>query len=100
MKTISFRLKPVEFLKEEIEKRAQDINAGVLLSMVGSLENAVMRMAGAASSEEGVKNFAGPFEIVSGTGTISKNGSHIHISVADKEGKVFGGHLKEGTKVN
>lgn len=40
------------------------------------------------------------YEIVSITGTVSKNDAHIHISVSDNTGKTFGGHLKDGTVVD
>ena len=101
MKQIAFRLLPGQFLKEEIVYAAKknDIRAGVLLSIVGGLENAVLRMAGATSEHQDIKEFTGPFEIVSGTGTISQDGCHIHISISDQEGKVIGGHLKDGCKV-
>lgn len=99
MKQLTFRLKSGELLKEEIEKRTKTIPAGVLLSIVGALENAKLRMAGATPGNQVIRNFEGPLEIVSGTGTISGDGCHIHISVSDAEGKVFGGHLKEGCVV-
>ena len=99
MKQLTFRLKSGQFLKEEIEKRTKNIKAGVLLSMVGALKNANLRMAGATFDNQVINNFKGPFEIVSGTGTISPDGCHIHISVSDKEGKVIGGHLKENCTV-
>lgn len=99
MKQLVFRLKPGENLKEEIEARAENIEAGVLLSIVGSLENAQLRMAGAELNQQDVRDFKGPFEIVSGTGTISRDGCHLHISVSDKEGKVIGGHLKDKCRV-
>lgn len=92
MRQLSFRLKPGQLLKEEIEKRIKDIKAGVLLLIVGCLENAVLRMAGATPDKQDIRNFQGPFEIVSGTGTVSKDGCHIHISLSDKKGKVTGGH--------
>lgn len=42
-------------------------------------------------------------EILSATGNISlKDGKpfpHVHITLADKHGKAFGGHLMEGTKI-
>ncbi|MFH1430238.1 MAG: PPC domain-containing DNA-binding protein [Candidatus Uhrbacteria bacterium] len=99
MRQLAFRLKSGQLLKEEIEKRTQDINAGVLLSIVGALENVNLRMAGATPDVQDLRNFSGPFEIVSGTGTISSDGCHIHISVADKQGDVIGGHLKDGCRV-
>lgn len=101
MHQISFRLRPGQSLKEEIERVAVDrnIKAGVLLSVVGGLENVVLRMAGSDIDHQTVKEWNEKFEIVSGTGTISNMGCHIHISVSDKDGKVVGGHLKDGCKV-
>lgn len=94
MNQISFRLKQGQDLRQEIEKAAADIKAGVLVSVVGSLEVAKLRMP--VVDKEIVKEFKGPFEIVSGTGTVSKHGIHIHLSVSDGEGRVIGGHLKNG----
>ncbi|MDD2766520.1 MAG: DNA-binding protein [Candidatus Moranbacteria bacterium] len=101
MKQLTFRLKPGQYLKEEIEKIAveKEIKAGVLLSIVGGLENAILRMAASEPDNQIVKEWDEPFEIVSGTGTISKEGCHIHISVSDKQGKVIGGHLKDGCEI-
>lgn len=101
MKQITLRLKPGQDLKGEIEKIAKekDISAGVLVSAVAGLENARLRMAGATIDNQVVKEWEGPFEVVSATGTISKNGCHIHVSISDKEGKVIGGHLKDGCKI-
>lgn len=101
MKQITVRLKPSQLLKEEIEKtaRAENIGAGVLLSIVGGLENAVLRMPGSTPEDPKVKKWNGPFEIVSGTGTISRDGCHIHVSISDRDGNVLGGHLKDGCVV-
>jgi predicted DNA-binding protein with PD1-like motif len=38
---------------------------------------------------------SGPLEIVSATGTLGTAGLHIHVSVADQYGAVYGGHLLE-----
>lgn len=101
MQQLSFRLKPGQFLKEEIEKIAveRQIKAGVLLSVVGGLENAVLRMAGSDADNQTVKTWDEKFEIVSGTGTISDAGCHLHISISNKEGAVIGGHLKDGCRI-
>lgn len=101
MKQFTFRLKPGEYLKEEIEKAVleKDIKAGILLSIVGGLEKAVLRMPGSKPENQMVKEWDGPFEIVSGTGTLSKNGCHIHIALSDQNGNVIGGHLKDGCVV-
>jgi len=101
MNQITIRLRSGQYLKEEIEKLAKekDIKAGVLLSIVGGLENAKLRMAGSEPDNQIVKEWDGPFEIIAGTGTISKNGCHIHITLSDKEGNVIGGHLKDECRV-
>ncbi len=99
MKQLTFRLCPGELLKEEIEKRTQQVPSGVLLSIVGGLENAVLRMAGSEPNNQFVKEWEGPFEIVGGTGTISKDGCHIHVALSDNQGEVLGGHLKDGCRI-
>jgi len=101
MNQLSFRLKPGQLLKEEIEKAAVDhgIKAGVLLSIVGGLKNVVLRMAGSDVDHQTVEKWEEVFEIVSGTGTISDSGCHIHVSVSDAGGHVIGGHLKDGCVV-
>lgn len=98
MRQITIRLKSGQYLKEEIEKivREYDVKSGCLLSIVGGLENSKLRMAGSKPQNQVIKEWDGPFEIVSGTGTVSKNGCHIHISLSDKNGNVIGGHLKDG----
>lgn len=99
MKQLTFRLHQNQLLKEEIERRTTDVDAGILLSIVGAVENANLRMAGSTPDSQIMKTFDGPLEIVSGTGTISRDGCHIHVSFSDKEGKVIGGHLKDGCRV-
>jgi len=102
MKQLTFRLKPGQFLKEEIKKIVEknNIKAGILLSIVGSLKKAVLRMAGSEANNQIIKEWNELFEIVSGTGTVSKEGCHIHISLSDENGNVIGGHLKDGCVIN
>ncbi len=101
MKQITFRLKPGELLKERIEQVAVESNilAGCLLSIVGGLDVTFLRMADAVPDKQEVREWREPMEIVSGTGTISNEGCHIHVSVSDTQGRVFGGHLKDGCVV-
>ncbi len=101
MKQIAFRLKPGQFLKEEIEKAAAaaGVKAGVLLSIVAGLDRVVLRMAGSEANVQTVKTWEGDYEVVSGTGTFSQDGCHLHISASDKNGNVIGGHLKDGCRV-
>ena len=100
MKTYAFRLKPGQNLREEIDifVKEHDIKAGVIVSCVGSLRKAVLRMAGAKTT----KTYEGVFEIVSLVGTLEAGlpagqagNRHLHIAISDKEGNVFGGHLGE-----
>ncbi len=102
MQTLAFRLKPGQLLKEELERRMinADIKAGVLLSIVGALKQPNLRMAGATPESQEIKKFEGTYEIVSGTGTFSPDGCHIHLSISGKDGNVFGGHLKDGCIVD
>ena len=94
MKIHALRLQPGQDLKESISKFCLDlqIKAGATLACVGSLSQAKIRLADSKT----IKSFEENLEIVSLTGTISSNGCHLHISFADAEGKVFGGHLKSG----
>lgn len=71
------------------------IEAGVLLCCVGSITEAILRFAG---RESGTR-ITGPLEIIAATGTLSSHGLHIHLSVADANGDVAGGHLALGCTV-
>lgn len=101
MKHLAIRLKEGECFREGIEAavKAHDIRAGVILSAVGGIHNAIFRLPKFESGEHPVKEIDGPFEIVSCTGTITADGCHIHAAVANREGQCFGGHLKEGCRV-
>lgn len=96
-KTHVFRLKPGTDLKKEVESyvKANDIKAGWISCGVGSLTDYNIRF---ANQPEGSKG-SGHFEIVSLIGTVSINGSHIHISVSDSTGKTIGGHLLDSNFV-
>lgn len=94
----SLRLLPGDDLKASLDTLVQGeaVQAGCILASAGSLTKAAVRLAG--SSETVV--LSGPLEIVSLTGTLSPDGLHLHLAVADAEGKVHGGHLKEGCHVH
>ena len=97
MQTFTFRLKPGQDLFNEIEAivAERDIEAGCVLSAVGSLVHATLRLA----NREYYSEYDGHFEIVSMTGTVSIHGSHLHISVSDEDGRTIGGHLESGCKI-
>lgn len=71
----------------------------MLLSVVGGLKNAVLRMAGSTANAPIIRKWDEDFEIVAGTGTFSVDGCHLHVALSDKEGNVIGGHLKDGCVV-
>lgn len=102
MKTLIFRLKPGADLKSSIEAmvRQHTIKAGFIVTCVGGLEQATVRMAGAKPDAQDIRIFKDDFEIVSLVGTVSTNGTHLHLSFSDTEGTVRGGHLKEGTIIH
>lgn len=95
--TYAFRLKPGQDLKKSIDSlvREKKIEAGWINTCVGSLTEYNMRF---ANQEKGYSD-KGHFEIVSLVGTVSVNGSHIHLSISDSTGKTIGGHLLEGCKI-
>lgn len=95
--TAAFRLKPGEDLRAGIEKivREKDIRAGWVATCSGSLTDYAIRFANQPDAAAG----SGHFEIVSLTGTVSVNGSHLHLSISDSTGRTIGGHLTAGCKV-
>ncbi|RYY88665.1 MAG: DNA-binding protein [Chitinophagaceae bacterium] len=97
MKTHAIRLKPGADLRKELQAFAdrEGIEASWIVTCAGSLTDYHIRF---ANQQEGARK-SGHFEIVSLGGTLSKNGSHIHISVADSSGQCTGGHLLEGNRI-
>lgn len=95
--TAAFRLKPGEDLREGIDRivKEKSIKAGWVATCVGSLTDYAIRFANQPSASSG----SGHFEIVSLTGTVSVNGSHLHLSISDSTGQTIGGHLMSGCKV-
>ncbi len=93
----AFRLKPGEDLKKSIQLFVEQkkIKAGWISSGVGSLTQYNIRFANQSEGSSG----QGHFEIVSLTGTISINGSHLHLSISDSTGRTIGGHLVDGNLV-
>lgn len=94
MKIFATRLKPNQDLKESLKDFVEqnNIQAGFMLTAVGSLQQATIRFA----SQDNYQVFNEQFEIVSLVGTLSIHGIHLHISISDKNGKTIGGHLVDG----
>ncbi|MEC6797396.1 PPC domain-containing DNA-binding protein [Photobacterium sp. S4TG1] len=72
------------------------IQAGSLLTGIGCLSQAKIRLA----NEQKILHLEGPLEIISLSGTLTPKHVHVHISVADSEGRVYGGHLVPGCIVS
>jgi predicted DNA-binding protein with PD1-like motif len=62
---------------------------------IGSLTGATLRYAG----EPAEATIAGPLEIVSLSGSLTRSGPHLHMSVSDASGRVCGGHVGLGNLV-
>lgn len=94
---IPVRLLPGADLRVELEQifRAESLTAAAVTAAVGSLATAVLRFAGATAGT----TLSGPFEIVSLTGTLSADGAHLHITLADALGACLGGHLLPGSRI-
>lgn len=99
MHTVVKRLTKGQDVLFEIEKLLEEhnITAGVVLSAVGSLSKSKIRV----PVIDGIAKYIQPreLEIISLQGTMSVNGCHIHIAVADSNGTVLGGHLMPGCTV-
>ena len=94
MKVYAIRLKPNQDLKETLNDfiKLNNIQAGFILTAVGSLKQVSIRFANQNHS----KVIHEKVEIVSLVGTLSTSGIHLHIAISDKEGKTIGGHLDNG----
>jgi predicted DNA-binding protein with PD1-like motif len=97
LRVFVFRLRPGQDLRQAIEGfvKRRNIRAGFMITAVGSLRQANIRLA----DQTEVTSFAGKFEIVSLVGTLGQDGVHLHLSIADSTGKTVGGHLVAGCLV-
>ena len=94
MNILAIRLEPDRDLKQSLRNFVEqnNIQAGFILTTVGSLKKATLRFANQDKSQV----FDERFEIVSLVGTLSTQGIHLHISLSDRNGKTIGGHLLDG----
>ena len=94
MKAFPIRLKPDADLRKTLKNFAveQNIQAGFILTAIGSLKQATIRFADQDKSTVLTEKF----EILSLNGTLATTGVHLHIAIADRYGKVIGGHLSDG----
>jgi predicted DNA-binding protein with PD1-like motif len=91
------RLEPGEDVRELLEQWAKEkaIEGAAIISAVGSLTHAHIRYGGRA---DGIMTI-GDLEICSLSGTLARHGVHLHLSIADRDGAMLGGHLLKGSLV-
>ena len=98
MKTYALRLHSGSDLKAELIKftNSHNLQAGLILTCVGSLKQATLRLA----DDNRIRVYDQKFEIVSLVGTLSADGLHLHASISDRDGTTFGGHVQEGCLIH
>ncbi|HDM8048389.1 PPC domain-containing DNA-binding protein [Vibrio fluvialis] len=98
IKVLATRLTQGADLKQSIMALVQEhsITAGSIASCAGCLSQLNIRLADSIST----LSLQAPFEIVSLMGTLTPHHLHLHIAVADSQGKVWGGHLLDGNLIN
>jgi predicted DNA-binding protein with PD1-like motif len=94
MQAIPLRLHPGEDLRAALEAQLTGHGAGAafVLQGIGSLCVAQLRLAGAAQPTE----LRGDLEILTLAGSVAPDGAHLHMSIADAQGRVMGGHVAAG----
>jgi len=98
LKAYALRLHPGQDLKKELDSFVQrhSLRGACPVTCAGSLTSVFIRFA----NNNGATLLKGHFEILSLTGTLSSTGgSHLHITIADENGKTYGGHLMEGSSI-
>jgi predicted DNA-binding protein with PD1-like motif len=94
MQAHPLRLSPGDDLRVDLEDvlRRLKSRAAFVIQGIGSLSVAQLRFAG----DDDPTELRGDLEILTLAGSISSDGAHLHMSVADPRGRVFGGHVARG----
>jgi predicted DNA-binding protein with PD1-like motif len=102
MRLFAFRLGPGVDLKSELSRLTARcaLRAGCILSCVGSVSRARLRMPGAVGEAEIYREFTEPMEIIALNGTLCADGLHLHIGLSRAQGDCIGGHLASGCIIN
>ena len=83
----------VQELLAFVEKKG--IQAAAIVSSVGSLSEAHLRF---ANRKEGTL-LRGDFETICLSGTLEPGGRHLHLSIADGDGRMWGGHMMKSGSI-
>jgi len=91
---LALRLLPGEDLLASLDAcvAKNEIKAGWIAGVVGSLSQAALRFA----AQPGSTQLTGAFEIIALSGTLDAECGHLHLSVADAQGMMRGGHVMPG----
>jgi len=94
MNTLPLRLSPGDDLRAALSDAvaAQGIEAAFVVAGIGSLREARLRFAG----RDELQHTVGDLEILTLSGTLGAGGAHLHASLSDADGRVFGGHVAPG----
>ncbi len=97
VQTYVLRLHPGQDLREQLElfTKEQKLTSGYIVTAVGSLQKAALRLANKSESTV----WEDKFEIVSLVGTLAQDAPHLHIAISDGTGKTIGGHLVKGCEI-
>lgn len=100
---IRIRLDRGDLLLETILNAVErhDVQDGAVLTAVGSLQECNFHTVAslAESPEQNRIHKPGPLEILNVNGMIAAGEPHLHMTLADKDGRAMGGHLDPGCKV-
>jgi uncharacterized protein len=102
LETLALRLPPDVDLRQTLKSIAhtENITAGIILSGIGSLKTVALRFAGQNThttlAKPLLRRIDGKHEILTIAGTIGTEGIHLHMSVANAQGQVIGGHVVDG----
>jgi uncharacterized protein len=97
LQPLAFRLSSDSDLRQAIKAIVQqeNITAGIILSAIGSLTVVRLRFA----DQSHPTTIPGKHEILTLAGTLSTQGAHLHMTVANGQGECIGGHLVDGCQI-
>jgi predicted DNA-binding protein with PD1-like motif len=94
---LPIRLSPGEDLRRALENtiQTQSPDSAFVVAGIGSLSEAKLRYAGEATES----TIAGPLEILTISGSLTASGAHLHMTISDASGRVYGGHTAYGNVI-
>ncbi|MBN9206467.1 PPC domain-containing DNA-binding protein [Methylibium petroleiphilum] len=93
----ALRLEPGDDLRRRLEALTVERGwpAAFVIAGIGSLRITALRLADATEPLQ----LQAPAEILSLCGSLSPAGAHLHMTIADPQGRVLGGHVAAGCEV-